>query len=148
MDFKLVRIASIQANCTLPTHSTKELLVIALLGLGLFAGICSGLFGIGGGIIIVPSLMFFLRFNQATASGTSLVAMLLPVGLLGVWQYYAAGKIGMEHLRFGAWIALGMFVGAYFGGKLSVFLPVQWMQRLFSVLLVFAAYRLFRQSLN
>lgn len=122
--------------------------IVSLMGLGLFAGICSGLFGIGGGIIIVPSLVFLMGFEQATASGTSLVAMLLPVGALGVWQYYAAGKIGPEHLRFGAWIALGMFVGAYFGGKLVSALPVQWLQRLFSVLLVFAAVRLFRQSLS
>ncbi|NDG83994.1 MAG: sulfite exporter TauE/SafE family protein [Proteobacteria bacterium] len=120
----------------------------ALLGLGLFAGICSGLFGIGGGIVIVPGLVFLLGFQQATASGTSLVAMLLPVGALGVWQYFVAGKIGADHLKFGAWIALGMFIGAYFGGKLASQLPVQWMQRLFSGLLVFAAFRLFRQSLQ
>jgi len=121
---------------------------IALLALGLFAGICSGMFGIGGGIVIVPSLVFLMGFEQATASGTSLVAMLLPVGALGVWQYYSAGRIGPDHLRFGAWIALGMFVGAYFGGRLASQLPVQWLQRLFSVLLIFAAVRLFRQSLS
>ena len=123
-------------------------MTIALVALGVFAGICSGLFGIGGGIVIVPSLVFLMRFPQSTASGTSLVAMLLPVGVLGVWQYYSAGKISFEHLRFGAWIALGMFFGAYFGGKLAGILPVQWLQRLFSILLVFAAYRLFRQSLG
>lgn len=124
------------------------MITFALLGLGLFAGICSGLFGIGGGIVIVPGLVFLLGFQQATASGTSLVAMLLPVGALGVWQYYVAGKIGVEHVKFGSWIALGMFIGAYFGGKLASQLPVQWMQRLFSGLLVFAAFRLFRQSLQ
>jgi hypothetical protein len=119
---------------------------IALVALGLFAGVCSGLFGIGGGIVIVPSLVYLLNFQQTTASGTSLVAMLLPVGALGVWQYYSAGKISADHIRFGAWIALGMFVGAYFGGKLAVYLPVHWLQRLFSVLLAYAAIRLFRQS--
>ena len=119
-----------------------------LIGIGLLAGICSGLFGIGGGIVLVPTLVFFMKFPPHTASGTSLVAMLLPVGALGVWQYYQAGKISSEHLRFGGWIALGMFLGAFLGAKLAVRLPVNWMQRAFSGLMIFAAYRLFIQSLR
>ena len=117
------------------------------IGIGLLAGVCSGLFGIGGGIVLVPSLIFFLKYPQHTANGTSLVAMLLPVGLLGVWQYYSAGKIGGEQLRLGVWIAIGMFAGAFLGAKLAVALPVQRMQRLFAGLLVVAAYRLWSLSM-
>ena len=119
-----------------------------LIAIGVLAGVCSGLFGIGGGIVLVPTLVFLMKFPPHAASGTSLVAMILPVGILGVWQYYQAGKIGTEHIRFGAWIALGMFLGAFLGAKLAVKLPVQWMQRAFSGLLIFAAYRLFNQSLR
>ena len=114
----------------------------ALIGIGLAAGVLSGLFGVGGGIILVPSMIFFLGFAPLAASGTSLVAMLLPVGALGVWQYYQAGKIGNEHLYFGLWIALGMFVGAFLGGKLAIVLPIEIMKKLFSGLLVVAAWKL------
>ncbi len=123
-------------------------MTIGFILLGAFAGICSGLFGIGGGIVLVPGLVFLMNFAPTAASGTSLAAMLLPVGALGVWQYYSAGKIGPEHLRFGGWIALGMFLGAWLGARIAVNLPLAWLQRLFALLLVFAAFRLFRQSLG
>lgn len=123
-------------------------MVYGLIGLGVLAGFCSGMFGIGGGIVLVPGLVFILGFSQHTASGTSLVALLLPVGALGVWQYYVAGKIGPEQIRYGFWIALGMFAGAFLGAKLAVNLPGIWMQRLFSGLLLVAAARLFSQSLG
>jgi len=119
---------------------------LLLMAIGVFAGMCSGLFGIGGGIVLVPSLVFFMKFSPHAANGTSLSAMLLPVGALGVWQYYQAGKIGLENLKFGAWIALGMFCGAFFGARIAVALQSQWLQRIFAGLLIFAAGRLLIQS--
>src|SRR2546428_13708901 len=77
--------------------------------LGLVAGVLSGLFGIGGAILIVPSLVLLFKLDQHTASGTSLAALLLPVGLLGMLQYYKRGQV---NLTYAALIAVGLFVGA------------------------------------
>ena len=67
--------------------------VLILLLIGLMAGVLSGLIGIGGGIIIVPALVYFIGFSQRTAQGTSLAILLLPIGLLGVIQFYKAGDL-------------------------------------------------------
>ncbi len=73
--------------------------IIILLVIGLAAGILGGLVGTGGGIIIVPALIYFLSFSQKQAQGTSLGILLLPIGILGVWQYYKAGKFQGSPLR-------------------------------------------------
>src|ERR687890_72741 len=76
------------------------------LAIGLVAGVLSGLFGIGGGILIIPALIFFAAFHTKLAIGTSLGAMLLPVGLLGAYAYYQAGNL---HIKASLLIALGLF---------------------------------------
>ena len=113
---------------------------------GVLAGIFSGLFGIGGGIILIPILMFLFKLPQATANGTSLVALLLPVGILAVWQYYKAGKIGPENIKAGLLIAVGLFIGAYFGARLAIFLPPQLLKKAFAVFLVAVAIRMWLLS--
>lgn len=113
-----------------------------MIGAGFFAGIMSGIFGIGGGIILVPILVLLLKFKQQTASGTSLVALLLPVGILGVIEYMKAGKISYEHIRYGLVISLGLFVGVYFGARLAVNLPDLLLRRGFAVLLLALAVRM------
>ena len=85
------------------------------LATGVLAGVLSGIFGIGGGVLIVPALIFFGRMTQRTAVGTSLGALLLPVGALGVYAYWREGDV---NVKAAAWIALGMFVGAFGGAKL------------------------------
>ena len=87
-------------------------MALLYLAIGLGAGLLSGLFGIGGGIIIVPALMLAGRMQPSTATGTSLGALLLPVGALGAWQYYKNGHLDV---RASLLIALGIFVGAYLG---------------------------------
>jgi uncharacterized membrane protein YfcA len=114
---------------------------IILVGTGICTGILSGLFGIGGGIILVPLLIFAFQMPQHTATGTSLVALLLPVGILGVLEYYRAGKITYEHLRFGILIAVGLLVGTYLGAKLALMLSPQVLRRCFSFLLAYVAVR-------
>lgn len=107
---------------------------------GVLAGICSGLFGIGGGIIIVPSLVLLLGFSQQKAQGTSLVALLLPVGILGVMNYAKAQQID---LRIGITLAVTLFAGVYFGSKLALNIPPIVMKRAFSgFLFVIATYLL------
>ena len=84
--------------------------------LGLVAGVVSGLFGVGGAIVIVPGLVLLFKLNQHTANGTSLAALLLPVGLLGMLQYYKRGQV---NLPYAGLIALGLFVGALVGAQIA-----------------------------
>ena len=115
--------------------------VVFLLA-GLVAGVLSGMFGIGGGIILVPVLVYFIGLDQHAASGTSLVALLLPVGILGVLQYYRAGKINMDHIRMGLIVAVGLFFGVYCGSRFSVHLPADTLRKGFSIVLVLAALKM------
>ena len=105
---------------------------------GLAAGLLSGLFGIGGGILIVPMLLLFGGMNPATATGTSLGALLLPVGALGAWEYYRNGHVNVTAALL---IALGIFVGAYFGARYGQGLDPNTAKRAFAVLLVLVAAR-------
>jgi uncharacterized membrane protein YfcA len=100
------------------------------------AGICSGVFGIGGGIVLIPLLVFILGLSQHAANGTSLVALLLPVGALGVLAYYQAGKISVEHIKSGLVIALGIFLGTYLGARFSVSLSEGVLRKAFAVFLI------------
>ena len=94
--------------------------LLPLIGIGLAAGVFAGMFGIGGGLIIVPALLFFLKMKELEAIGTSLAALIPPVGLLGAYEYYSNGFI---NIRYALVIAAGLFVGAYFGAKIMIGLP-------------------------
>jgi uncharacterized protein len=107
--------------------------------IGLAAGVLAGLFGIGGGILIVPALIFFSRMSQTAAQGTSLGALLLPVGALGAWEYYKKGDL---QIAAAALLALGIFLGAPAGARLALAIPVRMLQRGFAVFLVVVAARL------
>lgn len=110
--------------------------------IGLTAGISSGLFGIGGGVIIVPMLVYFFKYQQQTATATSLVALLLPVGILGIINYYRAGFIQIDNIKYGLVIAAVMFGGTFLGSKLAISLPTLTLTRMFSVFLILVAVRL------
>ncbi len=111
--------------------------VYALIGLA--AGVLSGVFGIGGGIVIVPALVLLARMRPQEATGTSLGALLLPVGLLGAWQYWKRGEIDP---RAAVLLAAGLFLGAWLGAQIGLALPPRALQRAFAVLLVVVAARL------
>ena len=110
--------------------------------IGLFAGMASGLFGIGGGIIIVPMLLYFFHFSQQMATATSLIALLLPVGALGLWQYFKGGFVEAENIKIGLFIALGLFLGAFLGARIATQLSSAILTKMFSVFLVLVAVRL------
>jgi uncharacterized protein len=114
-------------------------MALLYLAIGLGAGLLSGLFGIGGGIIIVPALMLLARMQPATATGTSLGALLLPVGALGAWQYFKNGHLDM---RASLLIALGIFVGAYLGAVAMQQLNPVMAKRVFAVFLVLVSVRI------
>src|SRR5215212_5393821 len=104
-----------QERCHSPEHVEVHLPLIFIV-IGMFAGILSGVFGIGGGVVIVPALIFIAGMVPLAATGTSLGALLLPVGALGAYEYYRKGN-----LQIGAslWIALGLFVGVWLGARLA-----------------------------
>lgn len=115
---------------------------IIAVGIGLFAGVSSGLFGIGGGVIIVPLVVGVFHMSQQSGSATSLVALLLPVGALGVWQYYQSGFIGPENFKYGGLIAFGILFGTFFGAKLAAHITSENLARMFSVYLFAMAIRI------
>jgi uncharacterized membrane protein YfcA len=117
--------------------------IIILLIIGLAAGILSGLIGVGGGIIIVPALVFFLAFNQKQAQGTSLGILLLPVGILGVMQYYKNGYIDLKVVLI---VSLGFVIGALFGSKWAVKLPEAMLKKAFAIVMVITALKMFMSA--
>ena len=106
------------------------------LAIGLAAGVLSGLFGIGGGVVIVPALIWIAKMKPEMATGTSLASLLLPVGALGAWHYYRHGFVEVAPA---AWIAAGLVVGAWLGAQVALRLSAQDLQRIFAVFLVLVA---------
>lgn len=103
-----------------------------LLALGLIAGVLSGMIGIGGGIVIVPALVYFLGYSQQQAQGTVLFMFLLPIGLLGVFNYYNAGQIEFKT----AFIMASTFlIGSYFGSKIAISVDQAALKKIFGVIL-------------
>src|SRR2546428_13951333 len=105
--------------------------------LGLLAGVISGLFGVGGAVVIIPGLVFITKMPQHTAHGTSLAALLLPVGLLGVLEY---SKRQQVHWAYAAVVAGGLLIGAYFVARLAGRIPDTTLREMFGgVLLLVSA---------
>ena len=111
-------------------------MTLIFIVIGLAAGVLSGLFGIGGGIIIVPALMYVARMQPQQAVGTSLGALLLPVGILGAFAYYKGGHVDV---RASLLLAAGLAVGAYFGAQLSLHIDSTTLRKTFAVFLVIVA---------
>jgi uncharacterized membrane protein YfcA len=110
-----------------------------LLAIGLIAGVFAGMFGIGGGLIIVPALIYLFNFKALEATGTSLAALIPPVGLLGAYEYYRNGYINVV---WAALIAAGIFVGAYFGARIVISMPPTLLKRIYGGFLLFIAVRM------
>ena len=113
--------------------------VLLLISIGLFAGILSGFVGVGGGIFVVPALVFFLGLSQHNASGTSLALLMTPVGIFAVYNYYKSGNVNVNYALV---IAIGFIVGAYFGSKLSLSISGDIVKRVFAVFMILVALKM------
>jgi uncharacterized membrane protein YfcA len=107
--------------------------IVILLLIGLIAGIASGLFGIGGGVLIVPGLVFLLGFSQHTATGTSLAILLPPVGIAAVLEYYRHGNVDLKAAFV---VAAALLVGAWFGALLANHLKGPYLRLAFGIFVV------------
>jgi uncharacterized membrane protein YfcA len=111
----------------------RKCALLSFILLGLVAGIFSGLVGIGGGVILVPAMVFMLGFSQQMAQGTTLAMLVLPVGILGALEYYRHGYVDMKVVGL---LCLGFVLGSFFGAKLAVILPTEVLKRIFGGTLV------------
>jgi uncharacterized membrane protein YfcA len=112
------------------------MITFLLVVIGAIVGALSGLVGIGGGVLLVPALVLLFNMTQYQAQGTSVALLVLPVGLLGALAYYKAGHV---NIWYGILIAVGFFIGSYFGAKLAIGIPEPTLQKIFGfVLLVLA----------
>lgn len=116
--------------------------LVLYLALGLFAGTVSGLIGIGGGIIIVPCLIYLFGFSQHMAQGTTLAMLVPPIGLLAAWAYYKQGQV---NLSVAGLICVGFVAGGYLGARLAIGFSEELLRRIFGVcLLAVAAYMIIK----
>ena len=107
--------------------------IFILLVIGIVAGYLSGLIGIGGGIVIVPMLVYLLHVSQKTAQGTTLFMLMIPIGALGVYNYYKAGHVDF---KYAAIIAITFIVGSYFGSKTALSIDTKLVRQIFAVAII------------
>jgi hypothetical protein len=112
---------------------------ICLVFIGVFAGMLSGFVGVGGGVVIVPALVYLLGLSQHSAQGTSLLLMIPPIGILAVMNYHKAGEMNWTY---GGIIAVFFVVGAFFGSKISLKLNPATVKLIFGVLMLYVASRM------
>lgn len=117
----------------------EEIVVLIYAAIGLAAGLLSGFFGIGGGIIIVPTLMYFAGFSQLMAQGTSLAVMLPPVGILAFWEYYKRGNVDITA---GILICITLLIGGLIGGKIAQVIPPYILKKGFAVFLMLVSIKM------
>ena len=121
---------------------TQEILIILVIGL--MAGVLSGLIGVGGGIILVPALVYFLSYTQHQAQGTSLGVLTFPVVILAFLTYWQeTRKMGTPlDFRVIALLAVGFIVGGYFGGHLAVRVDKDLLKKIFAVILLYTGFKM------
>jgi uncharacterized protein len=112
---------------------------LAYVLLGIAAGVLSGLVGIGGGIIIVPALVFFFGFTQLKAQGTTIALMVPPIGLLAAWTYYQKGYVD---IKVAALVCLGFVVGGLVGANIATGLSNVVLEKVFGIILLFIALKM------
>lgn len=120
-------------------HMNINVLLILVI-IGLVTGALGGMMGIGGALILIPALIYFLGFSQHEAIGTSLAVMLPPIGLFAAYNYYKAGQV---NLLYALVIAIAFMAASYFTSKLALKMPENVIRKIFSVFLLLVAIRMF-----
>lgn len=130
-------------NATQKNTMATQLIITAML-IGLAAGMLSGLVGVGGGIIMVPALVFFMNYTQHQAQGTSLAVLTLPVVILAsLYYYYQCQKAGTPiELKIVGLLGVGFIVGAFFGSKIALVIDQQLLKKVFAILLFYTAFKM------
>src|SRR6516162_6422268 len=113
------------------------------LAIGVMIGTVSGMIGLGGAIFLIPVLLYGYGMDQKSAQGTSLATLLLPIGALAFWKYYSAGHV---NLKLAASLAIGFFVGGYFGGTIAQLATGLQLRRIFALCLAGIALKMFLQK--
>jgi uncharacterized protein len=123
-------------------NMTTEIIIVILIGLA--AGILSGLVGVGGGIILVPALVWFLHYTQHQAQGTSLGVLTFPVVILGFLKYYSDCKqMGTPiDFRIIGILAIGFIVGGYFGSTIALKIDKEALKKIFAIILFYTAFKM------
>jgi len=111
--------------------SVNELIILIVIGF--LAGVVGGSLGLGGGIIIVPALVFILGFTQHEAQGTSLAVLLFPIGILGVINYT---KRGYVDFKFALILIIAFIVGSYLGSVIAIHLPAKTLRKIFGIFML------------
>lgn len=119
--------------------------LLILLSIGLGAGMLSGFVGIGGGVIIVPALVFLLGLSQHEAQGTSLFVLVMPVVFLALTNYWKTGNVNW---KYGLIIALAFVIGGFFGSKLSLKLSPQFVKLAFGLIMAYVSFQLIFSSIQ
>ena len=119
-------------------------LVITALFIGLAAGMLSGLIGVGGGIIMVPALVFFMSYTQHQAQGTSLAVLTLPVVILAsLYYYHQCQKLGKKiKIKIAGLLAAGFIIGGFFGSKMALAINQDALKKIFAVILFYTAFKM------
>ena len=115
----------------------KEILYVIL---GLTAGTFSGVVGLGGGVIIVPALVFIFGVSQLEAQGTTLALMVPPIGILAAYAYYQQGYVD---LKIAALVCLGFIFGGWIGAKIAISIPKELLQKIFAISLFLISIKMF-----
>ena len=113
--------------------------LIILIIVGILSGMLAGIFGVGGAIIVIPALIFFLGMDQHDAQGTSLAFMLPPVGILATWNYWKEGHVNWKVALV---LSLTFVIGAYLGSHISINLSDKLLRKLFGILMIVVAVKM------
>ncbi len=113
--------------------------ILIIMAIGLFAGLASGFIGIGGGIIVVPALMYFLGYSQLSAQGMSTAFMLPPIGIAAFFVYYNNGNVTKSMIPYILIMSVLFVIGAYLGSKFALKVPVKLIKLIFGLLMLYVA---------
>ena len=122
--------------------------LIILIFIGLTAGIASGFIGIGGGIVIIPALIYFLGLTQFEAQGVSLTLMLPPIGVLAFYNYYQQGHLSKQLIIFALIMGAAFILGGFIGSKISLKTPVHWVKIIFGSVMLYVSIKMIMSGLK